>query len=312
MDVSVLLLTKNAQSWLERQLQSIRRQAFDGAVEVLAVDSGSSDNTLAILRTHGVKLLPISPGEFGHGRTRNFLAGKAQGRWVVFLTQDAIPANGSWLSALLENFEDPQVAGAFSRQSPTSSCPLPLRRQMLQDWPQVGGTERIVKCYTTPEEWEADKPRLCFFANTSSAVRRDVLCRIPFPEVDFGEDACWAEKVLLAGYSLVYEPASVVIHSHDYSLREHFRQNYDYGHYLIATGILTSQSRKRLSLLREFCGYLIKDSRYLRSKNRPVHHLFFSSLWHLSGGLGRLLGEFSAAQKVKSTAFSRQERLKRK
>ena len=44
-----------------------------------------------------VRLYTIPPGEFGHGRTRNFASGYATGDYIVYLSADAIPANENWL-----------------------------------------------------------------------------------------------------------------------------------------------------------------------------------------------------------------------
>jgi rhamnosyltransferase len=57
------------------------------------------------------------------------------------------------------------------------------------------------------EEFKSNKFWYIYFSNTSSAIRRETWEQIPFDRVDFAEDAVWAEKVLLAGYTLIFEPA---------------------------------------------------------------------------------------------------------
>src|SRR5690606_35698650 len=88
---------------------------------------------------------------------------------------------------------------------------------------------RIVK--EMPEArsvYERDRLYYAYFSDTSSAIRRSVWEAHPFPRTDFGEDAAWADRVLIAGFRIVFEPASRVIHSHDYPLLEQFRQNVDH------------------------------------------------------------------------------------
>ena len=100
--VSVLLVTKNGERYLAETLQRVQGQrGHFRLAEIIAVDSGSRDRTLAILEAHAVRVLRIPPQEFGHGKTRNLAAAQAQGDYLVFLTQDATPANAGWLAALL-------------------------------------------------------------------------------------------------------------------------------------------------------------------------------------------------------------------
>ena len=59
--------------------------------------------------------------------------------------------------------------------------------------------------------------RVAAFDNVSSAVRKSVMTEHPFLQRKFGEDIDWAQRVILAGYKLVFEPRSLVVHSHNYS-----------------------------------------------------------------------------------------------
>jgi len=62
-----------------------------------------------------------------------------------------------------------------------------------------------------------------FFSNVSAAIRRDLLMKFPFDEeLIMSEDQQVSRDLLNAGYAVVYAPASVVIHSHNYSLRTCF------------------------------------------------------------------------------------------
>jgi rhamnosyltransferase len=199
-------------------------------LEVITVDSGSQDDTLAILGQYPVRVFHIPPQEFNHGETRNFGARQASPsvRYLVYLTHDATPEPG-WLAALLAAVEEgPQVAGAFSRHVPRPTCPLPMARLLVEEWEQSGTPERVVKRRTDPADYERRRVHYAWFSNTSSCLRREVWEQIPFGRVDFAEDAHWADRVLQAGYTLIYEPASRVIHSHDYGLWDQFAQNMDH------------------------------------------------------------------------------------
>ena len=70
--VSILLVTKNGERYLAEILQRIHEQQGNFRLtEIIAVDSGSRDRTLSILKEHAVCIVQIPPQTFGHGKTRN-------------------------------------------------------------------------------------------------------------------------------------------------------------------------------------------------------------------------------------------------
>ena len=229
--VAVILLTKNGATYLEECLQAVVTQESRYRFEVIAVDSGSTDATRTILNKHAVHAMEIPAGEFQHGRTRNLAAGIASPsvEYLVYLSQDATPLPG-WLEALVDAVAtDDSVAGAFSRHIPRSSCNPLLARRIIEEWDQVGGQTRVVKCLGSSTNLPQHGHALAHFSNTSSCLRREVWRRVPFPEADFAEDVAWAVQVLERGHCLVYEPASAVLHSHSGSLSRLFRENIDAG-----------------------------------------------------------------------------------
>ena len=229
--VKIIFLVKNGEKYLAESLAAVLAQKADFTFQVLAIDSGSQDRSKEILGRFPVLLHEIAPAEFNHGLTRNLgahLAGPDTD-FLVYLTQDATPADEHWLADLIAPFlTDASVAGVFSRHRPRPDSSPALVRQLTTVW-QTGGDRRLVK--SMPEEralYERDKLFYIYFSDTSSALRRSVWEQIPFRALDFAEDADWADRVLQAGHTIVFEPASAVVHSHDYSIKEQFRQNVDH------------------------------------------------------------------------------------
>src|SRR4030042_1507003 len=132
---SILIPTKNGEEYLEEVLDMVFKQKASFSFEVIIVDSGSKDKTLEIIRRFPqIKFFQIPPEEFNHGTTRNFLASKARGEYLVFITQDAVPTDENWLKNMMEPFEkDPEVAGVFGRQSPRKDCD-PFPRKTLNEF----------------------------------------------------------------------------------------------------------------------------------------------------------------------------------
>lgn len=317
--VSVLLPTKNGDRYLAEVIENIRRQRGDFTLhEIIAVDSGSRDHTLQILRRLGVTVIQIPPHEFGHGKTRNLLASHATGEFLVFLTQDATPANEHWLENLIAPLrEDPLIAGAYSRHLPRPNC-HPMEWHRIIEYELHGRPESRVHGTINNPDYAHNPDFYHFFANTSSVLRRSVWERIPFPEVDFAEDQGWAERVLSAGYKTAYTADSMVFHSHSYGPWANFCRHFEHFRALrrqftrppsfdLGNGLLSALrvARADLAFWRRERG---------QSKLQVLLRWAAPAVcWHLAANLGIWLGERSdALPSPLAQALSLQERMKRR
>ncbi|MFC2155643.1 glycosyltransferase family 2 protein [Acidobacteriota bacterium] len=215
-DVSIIIPARNEADNIAACLKAILNQETDLSVEIILIDSGSTDDTGEIVKQFpAVKLITIKPEEFGHGKTRNLGAGHSKGDYIVFLNADAIPADKNWLHPLIGNLHDDKkkaTAGVYSRHVPKKGCHLYMARDILKSMPE----HRFV----TDRSKYFD---FMIFSTVSCAVRREIWQRFPFAErIVIAEDQDWAKRVLDEGFKIVYEPGSQVYHSHNYSLNELF------------------------------------------------------------------------------------------
>ena len=221
--ISVLIPVKNGGADLARCLQAIAAQEVDDEVEVVVVDSGSTDGSSERARELGATVYEIPAAEFVHGATRNLAARRSRGNVLVFTTQDAVPADAHWLARLTGALAAVGVAGAYGRQLPHESATPPER--FFLDF-MYGGEPRTQRIAGIDE--------LTFeqtlFSNVNSAIPRAVWEANPFrDDVTMSEDQEWSRRMLLAGHTIVYEPGAAVRHSHAYSLRAAFRRFYASG-----------------------------------------------------------------------------------
>lgn len=256
--ISVVVPTLDGERELARCLAGVRRQVGVADVEIVVVDSESSDSTVLVARGFGARVVPILRSEFGHGFARNLGADQAAGDVLVFTSQDAEAADEHWLARLVEPLDDPLVVGTSGRQLPRPDAAL-AERYFLgflygPEPRRVGGGTRLAVGAMT-------------FSNVNAAVRRDVWRRFPFAEdIVMSEDQEWAARVLEAGFSLVYVPEAVVRHSHDYSLVSAFRRFFDSGasaarSYLAAGPAAAADLRTaRLAYLRGELAFLRRNS----------------------------------------------------
>jgi rhamnosyltransferase len=226
--VSVIIPTWKAARYLCVLLPALARQE-PPPFEVIVIDSSSPDGSAAIAQGAGCVVTSVAQAEFNHGGTRNRAAALARGDILVFMTQDALPADAGFLAALVAPLVVPGAeggtcAGAYARQIP---------------YDDADPVERFARAWNYPAQGErrtaADIPRLGiranFFSNVAAAVRRDAFAAAGgFPaDTILNEDMVLCARLLARGEAVAYVPAAVVRHSHAYTLGQQFARYFDIG-----------------------------------------------------------------------------------
>lgn len=224
--ISVVIPTRNGAGTLPALLNALWAQRTTAPIEIIAVDSGSTDGTVDLLTSRSATVLHVDPKDFDHGLTRNLGIAKASGEFVVLLVQDALPVSDTWLEELTRPLVlDPLLAGTFARQIPRPEASA-LTRHYLAQWVASGDIAWTSRLPAGQPQFDAMSPmeRLlrCAFDNVASCVRRSVWERHPFRATPIAEDLEWARDVLLAGHALAFVPAAAVVHSHDRTARYEF------------------------------------------------------------------------------------------
>jgi glycosyltransferase involved in cell wall biosynthesis len=217
--VTVALPVLDGGPLLGEVLAAVRAQELDRPVELLVVDSGSSDGSPELARRHGARVVEIPRAEFGHGRTRNRLMEESTGDHVAFLTQDSTPHHERWLAALLRGFalaDDVALVTGPYLPRPDAS---PMVRRELRDYFAGFGGPRV-------DRGAGEGPH-AYFSSANGAVARWAWERVPFRQVAYAEDQQLARDMLAAGLAKAYVPDAAVVHSHEYGALEQFRRSFD-------------------------------------------------------------------------------------
>ena len=231
-DATVVILTYNGEQYLDEILTAVEGQRFDGSVEILVIDSGSTDATLRIVKSHpAVRLHEIPNSEFGHGVTRNLAAQLSTGRFVLYLTHDAIPADEYWLAEMLKPFElFPQVQGVLGRQLPRPNCVPILKYEINRVFETQGPEFGTTISYEDPafERNPGYGLPARFYSDVNSAARRDFLVNvIPYRDVSYAEDQLFGQDLLRSGAFKAYAARGAVVHSNDLTYREYKKRLFD-------------------------------------------------------------------------------------
>ena len=170
----------------------------------------------------GCRVRHIRKEEFDHGGTRDWMARQSAADILIFMTQDALPADNRLVSRLAALFADPQIKAAYARQLPRKSCSLLESYTRRFNYPP----ESAVKS-------REDLPELgiktFFCSNVCAAYERKTYMELGgFPkQTVFNEDMIYAGRLIEAGYSIAYVAEAEVYHSHNYSGSQQFHRNFD-------------------------------------------------------------------------------------
>ncbi|MBM3334950.1 glycosyltransferase family 2 protein, partial [Candidatus Sumerlaeota bacterium] len=210
---SVVVLTRNRMKQLERCLDSLHAQTVRD-FEVVIVDTGSTDGTLEWLKREkaalGIQLIEREGGSFANARKDGVAA--AQGEWVAFLDDDCIAA-ADWLEWLGRVSARCDAIGGLAL--PARPLPLPSWWHAEMGW-LVG--------WAVPGQLRRSTGNRFYPSTSNMAVRRGVLLRQPFQEIEAGfddsgsvykggrEDAELWRRLRRLGYRTQFIPEMIVYH----------------------------------------------------------------------------------------------------
>lgn len=224
--VSVVMRCKDEGWAVGDTLRMLKDQDFDGTIELIVIDSGSTDGSLDKIRdANPDKLIQIQPHEYIPGVVMNRGASEASHDWIVYLNADATPVGRDWLKELLlPCMMAPRFGAAFSRQVPRPDC----EAVFAHDYDRCFGPNRESK------NWEH------FFSMVSSVTNRSVLAEEPFREdLQYAEDDEWSRRLIAHGYDVIFADKSIAMHSHNYTVKQCYKRAFGDAKAMAATSDLT-------------------------------------------------------------------------
>jgi glycosyltransferase involved in cell wall biosynthesis len=216
--VSIIIPTLNGGKIFSECLKKINQQDYSKKIQLIIIDSGSTDGTLELAEKSDALVLKIDKKEFHHARTRNKALSFAAFNKVIYLVQDAIPYSNSWLYGMENALSDRNVCATYVQQVPHDNASL-YARFAVESHSNTLGQESVLQSIDSFESFHMmpyeDAYRAIRLDNVCAIYRKELLEKNPFPEFDFAEDLAWAYKNISTGYKIKYEPKIKIRHSHD-------------------------------------------------------------------------------------------------
>lgn len=166
--------------------------------------------------------VPIDKSDFDHGGTRAYGARLSDAEFLLFMTQDAVPASPDLLMHLLERFEEKRVSAAYARQLPRKEAKTVETLIRHFNYPDKDRHQNL-------ENLEKYGIKTYFCSDVCAMYRRSVYEEMGgfVTKTIFNEDMIMAADMVTAGYEVVYAADAAVIHSHSYTPKEQFTRNFD-------------------------------------------------------------------------------------
>ena len=228
-----------------------------------------------------VKIHRILPEEFDHGGTRNLGAEMSDAEILVYMTQDAMPADQFLIERLLYGFSYENVAAVYARQLPAADCQFIERYTREFNYPK---TSRL----KSKEDLSKLGIKTYFCSNVCAAYQKDVYERLGgfVRKTIFNEDMILAGRMVQAGWKIYYAADAKVIHSHNYNCRQQFHRNFDLAvsqadHPEIFDGLRSESEGKKM---------VLQTIRYLKNNGKTYlvpHYIIMCGCRYIGYKMGR-------------------------
>jgi len=225
--VSIIIPTLNGGKIFSECLDAIAGQDYNDPIQLIVIDSGSTDGTVARAEKAGATVRRIDPKQFHHARTRNEGVSLARFDRVVLMVQDAVPCSHRWLKGMVRSLKENGSAAAFAAQVPhVDATPYARFETESIAHARLGAldVDRVSSLESFNKLSYDNAYRSIGLDNVCTIYRKEALEKTPFPDVEFAEDLAWALKISILGHQVSYLPHIKIRHSHDRSPDYGFRR----------------------------------------------------------------------------------------
>jgi glycosyltransferase involved in cell wall biosynthesis len=196
---SIVIRAYNEEKHIGRLLEGIRQQTIKD-VEIILVDSGSTDETVSVAESFGARIVRIPSAEFTFGRSLNLGVQAATRELIVIASAHVYPVYPDWLESLLRPFEDENIALTYGKQRGPETAQFSEQQIYHQWYPDASKLRQAT----------------AFCNNANAAIRKSLWQQNRYDETLTGlEDLAWGKWAKEQGYDIAYVAEAEIIHVHN-------------------------------------------------------------------------------------------------
>lgn len=288
--LSVVIRTLNEERYLPELLETIKNQSSDDfEVEIVVVDSGSTDKTIDIAKAYNARITFIEKQNFSFGRSLNIGCEFANGKYLLFVSGHCIPASDRWVNDIVLPLKE-------------GSCLFTYGRQEARDTTKFSEKQLFSKYFPDANQI----PQEGFFCNNANAaLPKSVWEKYKFDENLTGcEDMELAKRLCADGGKIGYVADASVFHIHDENWRQ-VKTRYE-REAVALQKIIPEVHLTKFDVLRFFLAGVAKDMRAAFSSRVLLSNFGSIILFRWAQYYGAYVGNHSVrkvSRKVKDRYF---------
>jgi len=278
--ISVVIPVKNGIATLERCLKGLRSQTLWQSLDIIILDSMSTDGSREVANKYNAIIIDIPRGTFNHGLTRNIAVQYAKGQLVYYTVQDAWIEDEQMLEKMSRHFEDIEMQAVVGHQAippgHLDKNPAYWFKRYTEPEVEIRFFESGLSFNALPQKGQF---ALSSWDNVIAMYRKSALQQIAFRSTNFSEDWLWANDALKKGMKIARDPSLVTYHYHHhtfgYTLRSQFIINF---HFFIYFQHLPPLTLSPMKFVRAVYSIVKKKQLSTSKKIYWVQHNLFMNL----------------------------------
>lgn len=260
MKVDVIIPTYRPDEKFQKTIEMLLKQTvLPETIRIVNTEKSFWKKEIEELSTK-IVVTHIKQKEFDHGASRNLGAADSKADVLLFMTQDAVPADEQMIEHLLNYLQKEKTVAVYARQLPNENC-SELERYTRQF--NYGEKSRV----KSQKDIHELGIKTYFCSNVCAAYKRDIFVERKgfISRTIFNEDMIYCGGAIQAGFHVAYAADAKVYHSHNYTPLEQLRRNFDLGvsqaeHPEIFAGI--SSENEGIRMVRDTAEYFIKQGNF--------------------------------------------------
>lgn len=223
--ISVIIPVKNGGEGLKLLLQKLREQEGFAAVEIIIVDSGSSDNSLLYATEFNARIFAVPSEEFSHSGSRNLGAENARGEFLLFMVQDALPTDKLWLKRLFTIMQTNNLTAVSCMENHHEDAGLFYQAITwnLYQFMEIESGDRVMQL--PKQENHLTMRKNAQLTNVACLIGKEAFGKYLF-RYEYGEDLDLGIRLIKDGHRIAMLNSVRVIHSHNRSAYYYLQRGY--------------------------------------------------------------------------------------